>query len=98
MPRVMSEDGGQTWREMPLGDPFYCVMTFSSIVQLKDGSYLGMYHRGPTSADRPLEVLQTVTKDGGPRWSEPRVVARVAGKNPCGRSPSVRRTAASSAA
>jgi hypothetical protein len=85
MPRVMSEDGGQTWREMPpLGDPFYCVMTFSSIVRLKDGSYLGMYHRGPKGADRaPLEVLQTVTKDGGLSWSEPRVVARVEGKNSC---------------
>lgn len=85
MPRVMSEDGGQTWREMPpLGDPFYCVMTFSSIVKLKDGSYLGLYHRGPQGADRaPLEVLQTVTKDGGLSWSEPRVVARVEGKNPC---------------
>jgi hypothetical protein len=59
-------------------------MTFSSIVRLKDGSYLGMYHRGPEGADRaPLEVLQTATKDGGCTWSEPRVVAQVAGKNPC---------------
>ncbi len=85
MPRIMSEDGGETWKELPpLGKPFRCVMTFSSIVRLKDGSYLGMYHRGPDGADRaPLEVLQTVTKDGGFTWSEPRVVARVEGKNPC---------------
>ncbi len=85
MPRIMSEDGGETWKEMPpLGKAFRCVMTFSSIVRLKDGSYLGMYHRGPEGADRaPLEVLQTVTKDGGFTWSEPRVVARVEGKNPC---------------
>lgn len=85
MPRITSEDGGQTWKELPpLGKAFRCVMTFSSVVRLADGSYLGMYHRGPEGADRaPLEVLQTVTKDGGLTWSEPRVVARVEGKNPC---------------
>jgi len=83
MPSIMSEDGGSTWKEMPpLGFP--CVMTFSSIVRLKDGAYLGLYHRGPGGADKaPLEVLQTVTKDGGFTWSEPQVVAAVAGKNPC---------------
>ncbi len=85
MPRIMSEDNGQTWKEFPpLGEAFRCVMTFSSIVRLKDGSYLGLYHRGPGGADKaPLEVVATVTKDGGFTWSEPRVVAKVAGKNPC---------------
>jgi hypothetical protein len=83
MPRIASEDGGKTWLEMEaLG--FKCVMTFSSIIQLKNGSYLGMYHRGPEGEDRsPLEVLQTITKDGGLTWSEPRFVAKVAGKDPC---------------
>lgn len=83
MPSIMSEDGGSTWKEMPpLGFP--CVMTFSSIVRLKDGAYLGLYHRGPGGADKaPLEVLQTITKDGGFTWSEPHVVAAVEGKNPC---------------
>lgn len=85
MPRIMSEDGGRTWQEQPpLGKEFRCVMTFSSVVRLKAGAYLGMYHRGPEGADRsPLEVLQTVTKDGGMTWSTPRVVAKVDGKNPC---------------
>ncbi|MCB1228344.1 MAG: exo-alpha-sialidase [Verrucomicrobiales bacterium] len=83
MPSIMSEDDGQTWKEMPpLGFP--CVMTFSSIVRLKDGRYLGLYHRGPGGADKaPLEVVQTLTADGGFTWSEPRVVAAVDGKNPC---------------
>jgi hypothetical protein len=83
MPRIVSEDSGKTWREMPaLGFP--CVMTFSSIVKLRDGSYLGLYHRGPDGKDKaPLEVLQTITADGGLTWSEPQVVAKVQDKNPC---------------
>ncbi|MDD2600079.1 MAG: sialidase family protein [Kiritimatiellae bacterium] len=85
MPSIMSEDNGQSWKEMvPLGEKFVCVMTFSSMTRLKDGSYLGLYHRGAQGADRaPLEVLQSITKDGGFTWSEPRVVCKVEGKNPC---------------
>lgn len=85
MPSILSEDGGATWREMPpLGEAFRCVMAFSSVARLKDGSYLGMFHRGRGGKDRaPLEVLQSVTRDGGFTWSAPRVVAAVKGKNPC---------------
>ena len=83
MPSIMSEDDGKTWEEMPpLG--FDCVMTFTSIVQLKDGRYLGLYHKGPEGEDKPpLEVIQVITTDGGFTWSEPEVVAAVEGKNPC---------------
>lgn len=83
MPSIMSEDNGRTWKEMPpLGFP--CVMTFSSIVRLKDGRYLGLYHKGPDGKDKaPLEVLQTLTADGGLTWSTPKIVAAVPGKNPC---------------
>jgi hypothetical protein len=79
MPRIVSEDRGKTWKEMPrLG--FECVMTFSSVVQLKDGSYLGMYHRRHPDG---LQVLQTRTTDGGLTWSEPTVSAQVKGKATC---------------
>ena len=83
MPSIMSEDEGKTWKEMPpLGFP--CVMTFSSIVRLKDGRYLGLYHKGPDGADKaPLEVFQTITADGGFTWTQPHAVASVEGKNPC---------------
>jgi len=83
MPSIMSDDAGKTWKEMPPLN-FPCVMTFSSIVRLKDGRYLGLYHKGPGGADKsPLEVLQTITADGGFTWNEPKVVASVTGKNPC---------------
>lgn len=79
MPRIMSEDGGITWTELPpLG--FECVMTFSSITRLSDGNYLGFYHR---RKDESLVVLQTKTVDGGMTWSEPEVIADVEGKMPC---------------
>ncbi|MBN2448957.1 MAG: hypothetical protein JXR77_01125, partial [Lentisphaeria bacterium] len=45
MPRIVSEDDGQSWREVPpVGFP--CVMTFSSVLRLRGGAYLGMYHAG----------------------------------------------------
>ena len=83
MPRIVSEDGGKSWQEMrPLG--FKCVMTFSSVIKRKDGSYLGMYHKGPDGRDRsPLVVLQTITQDGGLTWSQPRQVAEVEERDPC---------------
>lgn len=83
MPSIMSADGGATWQEMPpLG--LGCVMTFSSVVPLKDGSALGFFHRGPGNRDAsPLEVLTSRTADGGLSWSEPVVVASIAGRDPC---------------
>ncbi|TWU07982.1 sialidase family protein [Stieleria varia] len=83
MPSIMSEDDGKTWKEMPpLGFP--CVMTFSSVVRLKDGRYLGLYHKGPEGKDRtPLKIYQTITDDGGLSWTDPQMVAAVEGKNPC---------------
>ncbi len=79
MPRIVSEDSGKTWRVMkPLG--FRNVMTFSSVVQLKDGNYIGLYHQ---RVDGSLEALQTQTNDGGLTWSEPKVIANVEGKDPC---------------
>jgi hypothetical protein len=94
MPRVVSEDGGKTWREEPPLSPisgpdakFSNVMTFSSMVPLKDGSILGLYHeRRLTDTVMAETVMQTISKNGGFTWSDPRVVAgegKSEGKDPC---------------
>ena len=94
MPRIVSEDDGKTWRELPpIGgriakdDPFRCIMTFSSIVRLKDGSSLGLSHRGSGLGEEgTLQVLQSITHDGGFTWSEPVVVCdgtKLDAKHPC---------------
>ena len=101
MPRIVSEDDGKTWREeSPLGpvapgassqawlsSPFRCIMTFSSIVRLKNGSYLGMFHRGSgVGEEGTKQVLQSITRDGGFTWSEPVIAcdgALLDGKLPC---------------
>ena len=88
MPRIVSEDDGRTWCELPpLG--LSCVMAFSSIVPLRDGRHLGLYHRrddgsaGEGASGMPLVVMQCETADGGLTWSAPRVVAAVEGRMPC---------------
>jgi len=100
MPRIVSEDDGKTWREEPplgpmaadastktwFSSPFRCVMTFSSIVRLKDGSYLGMFHGGADGKDAKLQVLQSITRDGGFTWSKPVMACdgtELLGKDPC---------------
>jgi predicted neuraminidase len=83
MPRIVSDDRGQTWATAPpLGLP--CVMTFSSVIDQGEGRYTGFYHSGPEGRDRaPLRVLQTTTQDGGVTWGPAKVIAEVEGKNPC---------------
>ena len=78
-----SEDGGKTWGSIVrLGKP--CIMAFTSIIRLKNGDYLGMYHRGNSDQDRaPLKLWQSVSHDGGLTWDESRLVGEVSDKSPC---------------
>lgn len=95
MPRILSEDGGKSWKELPpIGLP--CVMTFSSIVEKnpgkRDGKYLGFYHwqldakgnvMDGAGGRGPLQVVRTETADAGLTWSEPKIIAAVEGLMPC---------------
>ena len=96
MPRIVSEDGGKTWKEMePLGFPN--VMTFSSVVEKnpgkQDGKYIGLYHHrinlegnvmdGERGPGLNLAVAMTETEDGGLTWSTPRQICAVEGRDPC---------------
>ncbi len=96
IPRIVSEDGGETWEEKePLG--FANVMAFSSIVPanpgVEDGRYLAFFHRrraldGTLLNKEPnvpgrLEVAVSATSDGGFTWSEPRTIADVPGLDLC---------------
>lgn len=85
MPSVMSEDGGLTWKEMsPLGQDFACIMAFCGVERLKDGSYLGVFHRNPEGRDRPpLSVWQAITRDGGFTWSKPEMICDRLERCPC---------------
>jgi hypothetical protein len=94
MPRIVSEDDGKTWRELPPDgglisktDPFRNIMTFSSLVRLKDGSSLGLFHRGSGIGEGgTLQVLQSITRNGGLTWSPPVMACdgtKLDGKHPC---------------
>ncbi len=83
MSQTWSEDGGKTWTPVKsLGKP--CVMAFSSIIQLENGDYLGLYHRGLNDQDKsPLTVWQSVSKDGGVTWDAAVLVGEMEGRSPC---------------
>lgn len=78
--RLMSEDGGRTWTEMPpLG--FKCGMPFTGMVRLKDGRTAAFGQMRATGEEQG--VVMSVTSDGGLTWTQPRMIAQQAGKNLC---------------
>ncbi len=94
--RIVSDDGGETWREEPsLGFPN--VMAFSSIVpknpEKQDGCYIGFFHQeirndGTVNnreggKETRLRVVQSETTDAGFTWSEPKSICDIPGKKPC---------------
>jgi len=99
---LYSDDGGAVWQtskpfpvlgtgeaalaELCDGRILYNSREHSSIVRLKDGSYLAMFHRGAGGKDANLQVLQSITRDGGFTWSEPVMACdgtQLDGKDPC---------------
>ncbi len=83
MPFSYSEDEGRTWSPMvSLGFP--CVMAYSSVVPLRDGSHLGMYHRREgDQRDGRLKIWQSTSPDGGLTWEEPGISGEIPELDPC---------------
>ena len=88
--RMVSEDGGQSWRELPPLPLRRVGMPFTGLVRLKDGSTAAFGQVGTESGRRPPKsgkigqsVFMIVTKDGGLSFGEPRVIAYKDGKDLC---------------
>ncbi len=78
MPSILSEDDGQTWKYLPpLGADFACLVGFTGMVRLNDGSYLGVFARGanPNGAGGSCRVMGSVSRDGGLTWEKPFEIA-----------------------
>ena len=74
MPSILSEDDGKTWKYLPpLGTNFACVVGFTGMLRLNDGSYLGVFSRGskPNGQGGPYHVMGSVSRDGGLTWEQP---------------------------
>lgn len=68
---AISENDGATWTPLkPLGD-WGGIVTMSSVIRLKNGNYLAMFHddgrffRAGGKASDTFTLYQTVSKDGG---------------------------------
>jgi hypothetical protein len=86
MSQTYSEDWGKTWSPVTrLNLPG--VMAFASIMPLKDGRYLGLYHRDATAKgdfdQKPLTVWQSISADGGLTWGAPRKACDLGIFSPC---------------
>lgn len=76
----VSKDDGQTWTPLkPIGD-FGGVVATASVGRLKNGDYMALFHGdGRFLRDKmkvvTFQVYKTISKAGGPAWSQPQVIA-----------------------
>jgi hypothetical protein len=80
MGRLLSEDDGETWVEMP-PLAFHCGMPFTGMIRLNDGRTAAFGQMRVDATDQG--VVMSVTDDGGLTWSVPRVIAKHTAKNLC---------------
>jgi len=94
MVQSISEDNGKTWSPLaPMfpdemqGQPGYKGHAPpKSVVRLRDGRYLSMYHDHIRERPRTIALMQIVSDDGGLTWSKPRRVGqhpKYPGAHPC---------------
>lgn len=87
--RMVSDDDGRSWRELPSLPLKRVGMPFTSVVRLKDGStaafgQMGLESGHGTKAEKAGQsVFMIVSADGGLTWGEPQIIATKAGKDLC---------------
>jgi len=86
---AVSEEDGKRWSELkPIGE-FGGIVAMSSLVRLKNGDYLALFHddgrfiRKKPRAGRKFYVYKSLSKDGGLTWSAPAVIATHATAHLC---------------
>lgn len=77
--RAYSEDDGKTWSELEKIGDFGGIVAMASVMRLKDGSYMALFHddgRFFRNAKRTgaFVIYKTRSQDGGLTWSEPETV------------------------
>ena len=83
-PSILSEDDGRTWKMMPpLSADFACDVCFTGMARLDDGSYLGVFSRGPhpNGGGAPCRVMGSFSRDGGLTWEKPFEIAADKSRN-----------------
>ncbi|HNX35710.1 MAG TPA: exo-alpha-sialidase [Kiritimatiellia bacterium] len=87
--RMMSEDEGRSWRELPSLPLKRVGMPFTGLIRLKDGTTAAFgqvgVESGRGSKDEKVgqSVFMIVSADGGLTWGEPKVIAAKEGKDLC---------------
>ena len=87
--RMVSEDDGRSWRELPSLPLKRVGMPFTGVVRLNDGTTAAFGQMGVESGRQTKtekagqSVFMIVTSDGGLTWGEPRTIASKEGKDLC---------------
>lgn len=74
----VSEDDGKTWSELKAIGDFGGIVAMGSVVRLKNGDYVALFHddgrffRQDGKKTAFMTMYQTLSRDGGLTWSEPR--------------------------
>jgi hypothetical protein len=77
---AVSEDDGLTWSPLrPVGD-WGGIVAMASVVRLKSGDYAALFHddgryfRAGGTRTKSMQLYQSISKDGGLTWGEPRLL------------------------
>ena len=74
MKRIMSEDNGETWKDMSTL-PFRCTVVLNTIVRLDNGNFVGFFSSpGGRGDTKHSNIMLVESEDAGLNWTTPRPV------------------------